>query len=283
MKANNLSISIPYKGCDKNCPYCVSKMTGYLKSNNELFKTNINKVRQIALTAGVTSVSITGKGEPTLNFNYIKFICQEFKNFPLEIQTNGLSMLKDLTLIDKLSIAGIDIFAISMDKLSDFELFKPVIKKIHELNKTVRVTLNVTDMLLNPKVVGFMDYISYCKLYNIEQFSLRQITSANYTETSKTHTWIKNHVENNNYYQLLIKQFTKELLSFSTDKILQYKFHFLGKLSYGAKLYDVEGVSFTYFDYCIQDSNNGENIRSLIYMEDGHMYTNWSSKASRIF
>ncbi len=283
MKANNLSISIPYKGCDKNCPYCVSKMTGYMESNNELFKINIEKVRRIALTAGVTSVSITSKGEPTLNFEYVNFICQELRDFPLEIQTNGLSMLKNPTLVDRLSLAGIDIFALSMDKPSDFELLKPVMKRIKDLNKTVRVTLNVTDMLPNPKVIGFMDYIDYCKKYDIDQFSLRQITVANYTEINETHEWIKKHVDSNTYYNQLIAQFTEELLSNSTDKILQYKFHFLGKLPYGAKLYDVDGISFTYFDYCIQDSNNGEDIRSLIYMEDGHVYSSWSSKASRKF
>ena len=37
MRANNLTISVPYKGCDKDCPYCVSKMTGYMESDKEAF------------------------------------------------------------------------------------------------------------------------------------------------------------------------------------------------------------------------------------------------------
>lgn len=275
MKANNISISIPYKGCDKSCPYCVSKMTGYMKSDNDLFKINASKARKMADTTGVTGVSITGKGEPTLNFDMVNFVCHEFRDYPIEIQTNGLAMLKNPTLVDRLSLAGIDIFAISMDKPSDFELLKPVINRIKDLNKTVRVTLNVTDMLPNPSVIKFTDYIDYCKEYGIDQFSLRQITIANFTEINEVHNWIMEHTYNH-YYADLIDQFKTMKLS---KKIVQ----FLRSLSYGAELYDVDGISFTYFDYCIQDSSNGDDIRSLIYMEDGHLYTSWNSLASRIF
>jgi hypothetical protein len=47
------------------------------------------------------------------------------------------------------------------------------------------------------------------------------------------------------------------------------------RLPYGATLYMVEGVSCTHFDYCIQDSNNDNDIRSLIFHEDGHLSTSW--------
>ena len=250
-------------------------MTGYMKSDWELFKININKVKRMANIAGVTSVSITGKGEPTLNLEAVLFVCNELKDYPIEIQTNGLKLLESPILIDKLCNMGVDIFAISMDQIIDFEKLKPVIERIKKLNRTVRVTLNITDNLPNPDSVGFRDYINYCKKYGIDQFSLRQITVANYTEPSSTHKWIEDHASNG-YYDKLIEQFEK----IQHDS---YKYQFLGKLSYGAKLFDVDGISFTYFDYCIQDSNNGEDIRSLIYMEDGHVYTNWSSLASRIF
>ena len=66
MKANNISISIPNKGCRKNCSYCVSKMTGYMKTDKELFINNRHKARRLAEMSEVSSVSITGKGEPSL-------------------------------------------------------------------------------------------------------------------------------------------------------------------------------------------------------------------------
>jgi len=67
MKATNLAISIPYKGCDKNCPYCVSKMTGYNTADEDAIIRNRPKVKNMAALASIGSVLLTGKGEPLLN------------------------------------------------------------------------------------------------------------------------------------------------------------------------------------------------------------------------
>ena len=69
---------------------------------------------------------------------------------------------------------------------------------------------------------------------------------------------------------------------FSKDKY-EYVYPIIRKLPFGATVFDINGVSFTYFDYCVQESSNDETIRSLIYQEDGHLYTSWNSKASIIF
>ena len=82
MKANNLSISIPNRGCDKNCPYCVSKMTGHVEFNENLFYRNLPKVFQFSQMAQISSVSLTGKGEPMLNFDAIKIVLETFRKFP---------------------------------------------------------------------------------------------------------------------------------------------------------------------------------------------------------
>ena len=39
----------------------------------------------------------------------------------------------------------------------------------------------------------------------------------------------------------------------------------------------------TIIDYCIQEYNNTEDIRSLIYHQDGYMYTSWDKPASILF
>jgi hypothetical protein len=46
---------------------------------------------------------------------------------------------------------------------------------------------------------------------------------------------------------------------------------------------DVGGIAVTFFEYCVQDSNGEDDIRSLIYNQDGHLYTTWNSPASMIF
>ena len=297
MKANNLSVSVPNKGCKKNCPYCVSKMTGYTKTDEELFIDNLSKARHLAEMSQVSLISITGKGEPMLNLEMVRKVARRFCDFPVELQTCGWELADDTSLIDLLTFEGVDIFALSMDKWSDFEDMKHVIERINHLNKTVRVTMNVSDMLTKPfeeagsRIPKFMDYINECKKNGIQQFSFRNLSvpyilkgNMNVNERArcdKTVKWIREHVKEDmntgvGYYQELLRQFSDAC---ETDEI-----GMLRDLNYGVKLYTVRGISFTYFNYCVQDSSkNSEDIRSLIYQEDGHMYTTWNSLASRIF
>ena len=117
MKANNLSISIPNRGCDKNCPYCVSKMTGHVEFNETLFYRNLLKVFQFSQMAQISSVSLTGKGEPMLNFDAIKIVLETFRKFPIELQTNGIRLKNQPVLIKKLFNYGLDIVAFSFDRI----------------------------------------------------------------------------------------------------------------------------------------------------------------------
>ena len=48
LNVGNLTIAVPYYGCDKNCPYCVSKMTGNYENNINLFYKNLDKVKTVA-------------------------------------------------------------------------------------------------------------------------------------------------------------------------------------------------------------------------------------------
>ena len=54
-------------------------------------------------------------------------------------------------------------------------------------------------------------------------------------------------------------------------------------LPFGAEVYDIGGIAVTWLDECVQERNNTNDIRSLIYQEDGHMYSSWDSLASILF
>jgi hypothetical protein len=54
-------------------------------------------------------------------------------------------------------------------------------------------------------------------------------------------------------------------------------------LATGVKVYDVGGISLAISDYCIQEQDSGSNLRSLVFQEDGHLYTSWGSRASILF
>lgn len=270
MKSNNLSISIPNKGCNKNCPYCISKITGYMKSNNDVFYRNILKVKNYAKLANVSSISLTGKGEPLLNMPDLTLLIKTFNEFPVELQTNGILLNKDT--IKTLYNCGLDVIAISIDDgwfYSD-EL-KEIIANIKETGMTARLTINITSNT-NLMTYSFNEFVDQIKKLDADQFSFRKIVSpSNADINDSTVIWINKNVDNS--YEQLINEF----------KNFKDNFREIRKLPYGATVYDVKGISFTYFDYCIQDTNNTEDIRSLIYMEDGHLYTSWDSKASRLF
>ena len=275
MTANNIAISIPYKGCDKKCPYCVSLMTGFVETNSDLFVHNIRKARYMAITSGVSSVSITGKGEPLLNKKMVLHVARQFYEFPIEVQTNGGLLRREVKkenfeFIEELC-REIDIFAISCDTLEEVFESKKLIKAIHNNYKKVRITFNVTDLVMNNSFDFFLETMKSLK---IDQFSFRKITKANHTEKTDVHRWIDEH-GGHDVYERLIDESKKYIIENNCQKIRN--------LSYGAVLYDIEGMSYTYFDYCIQDTSNEGDVRSLIYQEDGHLYTTWNSPASIVF
>ena len=54
-------------------------------------------------------------------------------------------------------------------------------------------------------------------------------------------------------------------------------------LPHKAQVWDINGVSVCFSDYCIQEANSSDDIRSLIFLEDGHIYTAWDKLSSKLF
>jgi molybdenum cofactor biosynthesis enzyme MoaA len=275
MKAQNLAISIPKRHfCDKNCPYCVSKMTGYLEPNLTLFKRNLKKAKTLAKNSNITSVLITGKGEPTLEWDLMMYVIDEFNEFPLELQTNGKHLKENPEKLTTLAMRGLNVLAISIDHTNGIYEYKELIKKAQELGMLVRYTFNLTYWL---ELLSFEKLFEMCADVGIDQLSIREVSiptdAIDAQRSIEAQNWIKKHV----------KQGEVSRIHTEMEATLVNHGRFLMPLPYGAKLYDLDGISVTWFDYCVQDSNEGDDIRSLIYQEDGHMYFTWNSKASRLF
>ena len=287
MKANSMSICVPsIKGedffCNKNCPYCVTKMTGMNPVNRERFLKNFNKAKHIGELAQVTSIIITGKSEPLLDLKTVKHICEIFSEFPIEIQTNGL-LLNEET-ITLLGMFGIDTIAISIDSYAQMEKLASIIPFIKEKGMTLRYTINLTGNILqkNPNSISYIEYtkeiLSIVKNYGVDQVSFRDITIPNYAidteESRKTQEWINLNIP---------KKWAGTFIA-SYEWLLQHEGVKVCELPFGAVVYMYDGMSCTYFGYCIQDSNKDNDIRSLIYYEDGHMATTWyGSNYGRVF
>lgn len=285
VKANSLSISIPsLKGeqffCNKDCPYCISKMTGMNPVSIDRFVNNFDKAKHLAEMAMVSSVIITGKTEPLTNMSMVKVACEAFSEFPIEIQTNGILLSEKV--IHALDDLRVDTVAISVDSIEQIHSLKKAISVIRELGMTVRFTINLTNDTINSYEGDLTErvkkFIGLSKSYGVEQVSFRNITvplsPVGTTESLATKKWIEDNVS---------AELSNEFVNAYTN-LLKEKGVKVAELAFGAVIYMYEGISCTYFDYCIQDENNGENIRSLIYYEDGHMSTTWyGSNYGRIF
>jgi len=271
MKANNLTISVPYLGCDKKCPYCISKMTGNVETNTVLFEGNMQKVLGLAERCGVTNILVTSKGEPILNMLSINIIGDMFHSFILEIQTNGIKLSKHKRLIDELYKYHYNIIAVSVDQPDDFRKFESLWEAINERNMISRATVILTRHF---DTWMFRDFINICKTYGIRQLTLRNMTIPDKVVATKEALEVKNWI---------LKYGDPQIYSRLIGAFESLGGDFVRTMSFGARIYDIEGISFTYFDDCIQENTINGDLRSLIYLEDGHMYTAWDKRGSIIF
>lgn len=276
MKATTLSISVASM-CNKSCPYCVSKMTNSVTPNWPIFVKNLNKVLEFSKSAGITSVIFTGKGEPFLNPGEnmsLQLCADKFKDFPIEVQTNGLVISKHPEILPKL-YPSINTVAISIDNpkilFSDWLVNYSKIAKANGIN--TRYTINLSDAFYG---LSFRMILGNIKEQGIaDQFSFRNITAPSSVKAGGES--FKKWIEDNN----CLITYTNMIADFKNCDMNKKK---VRSLPYGAILYDIEGIGFTYFDFCIQEESGEDDIRSLIYQEDGHLYTSWDScSASRIF
>ena len=272
MKAQTLAVCIPGNVCNRKCPYCVSKMTWAPPENSLLWRGNLSLAKAFAERAGIMDVIITGKGEPTMWFDEVVRVASEFSLFPIVLQTNGITLSRSLSLIKQLLC--IDVFAVSVDYPEQFvSALAPLWDAVNQKGKITRATVLLTAEVMEK---SFEWWISTAQILGVRQLSFRKVTiPCNYVitpEAEKTASWIRANIDPDQVVNW-VDNYQKVLCDYVVVR----------RLSYGARVRDVGGVAVTFFEYCVQDSNGEDDIRSLIYNQDGHLYTTWNSPASMIF
>lgn len=281
MKAQNLSVSLPYMGCNKDplCEYCISHITGFVETNYELMRRNIPKIKKIAESTGITTVLLTSKGEPFLDGDWLEtfikkmdlvyFFIQCFNDFPLEIQTNGIWLNENKDHISKLQANGLDVIAFSIDDLATLVEYENLFELIKDEGMLTRVCINLTSMI--SEAINFEIFMSGIKKYAINQLLIRHISYPSNAVMSERTKWIDRNANINRYERLY-----DEMITMEQTQLVRI-------LPHGAEIYDVDGIAVSFSDWCIQEINQTEDIRSLVFLEDGHLYTSWNNKGSIIF
>jgi hypothetical protein len=248
-------------------------MTGYT-NYHPLFLTNLNKLDAINNAYNISSVLLTGKGEPLLNFDCILKLLDEFSYLPIELQTNGLLLNAENT--EQLHLHGLNTAAISVDSGEDIFNLKEQFDLLNAFNLNIRLTYMLINDKIEPKYF-LHNLIGICKDKNVKQLSFRKVSIpdeiAPNNLAEKTALWINE--------TLPEKRFTK--YEQELNSLIEKEGTPIRKLNFGPVIYDYQGIGVTIFPYCIQNSSGDDDIRSLIYQEDGHLYTSWGSKASILF
>jgi MoaA/NifB/PqqE/SkfB family radical SAM enzyme len=248
-------------------------MTGYDKYNRNRWDQVIKKVHTLSRMAGVTNVMMTGKGEPLLNYFGLVRAIQMFSEFPVELQTNGIWLNENSPALKELAKVGLDVVAVSIDRMSDFERFAKLYEATKANNRMLRICINVvSNRYLTNDIKVILDEAIRVKA---DQLLFRRVTIpkilTNTSEAEKTRGWIVNNVDFE-MYEMLHNEF-KRLISEQNDLVR--------RMPHGALVYDYKNkISVSFSDYCVQECNNTDDIRSLILLTDGHVYTSWDKKSS---
>lgn len=279
MKISTLSIVAGTGACNASCPFCVSKMTGntvfLLRKINHR---NLNKAILFAEQSGVSTVLITGKGEPTLYPDQItEYLTLINNRFPfIELQTNGLTIERDDTFINRLSCwRDLGLSTVSISIISDLlgingnvaslaEDVPEIIRRIHSCGLSIRINCTlIKDILWTPDDVKRL--CEWCKENRVEQLTIRPVAEPEVTEDKNVSEWVEEHT-----------------LSFEEMQGIEDEFLSKGKLlmelPHGAQVVDYQGQNLC-INNCLTLPVKDE-IRQLIFFPDGHLYYDWTYKGA---
>ena len=286
MKIQTLSVVVGTQACDADCPFCVSKQTGFhdLPKNRGINLRNLKKAEKLAKLSGTTTVLLTGKGEPVLYPEEIgTYVAILGKQFPfIELQTNGKQLGK-LALTGKCDVAiknstlydwyedGLDTIALSAVDIDDknnrqiygddYPGLAVIIQYLHQFGFSIRLCIMMHDgMIDRPEKVQTV--IDFCREHHVAQLTIRPIRAAANSEPGHP---VTSYVRQNQIDLVHLDVIQKEIQEMGT-KLLS--------LSHGATVYDVNGQNVCLSD-CLTLEPYHDDIRTMIFYSDGRIAYDW--------
>ena len=285
MKIQSLSVCVPCS-CPNNCRFCVSKLHRGIKYENledeALFWLAFEKRMEFARDNGCNTLMLTGEGEPITNMPFINSVFIENKTIRspfkwIELQTSGVGLtdkiLSDLynggvTTISLSVAAPYDYANRNYMRIKEHKLFtiKNACKRIKNHGFNLRLSLNLTNAWdkMTPKQI-----FEWAKKLKADQVTFRLL----YCEKNKDHVvnrWINKHA----------------VLQSKLDEIEDYVMRYgtpLEILPHGAQRYSVKNISTVVDADCMSKDIACDALKYLILRSDGHLYTQWDCKGSRLF
>ncbi len=285
MKIQIFSIVAGTTACNAHCPYCISKMTpkqGINIGEPRVNWRNFEKACRLAEINGVTTVLITGKGEPTLYPEQITKFLENLKkfNFPLlELQTNGIILAEEnynkyLEEWYKLGLIMIALSIVHYEQKSNKKIFsdkypelKNLIDKLHKIGFSVRLSCTMLKGFVdNPKEVEKL--IEKAKEWKVEQLSIRKLAMPKHSENEDIFVWTKENIVSKTELEKI-----KQFIAKNGNKIMT--------LQDGAQVYDLNGQNMCLTD-ALTIKPKSDSLRQIIFFPDGHLRFDWQYKGATL-
>lgn len=285
MKISTFTIVVGTASCNASCPYCISKMTGKELGFKESKVNwhNFEKACRLAQISNVSTVLITGKGEPTLYPKQLTEFLKHMKKFEfplIEIQTNGL-VFKEFEKYEKylkewhsLGLSTIAFSIVHYKREKNKEIFAPnsnyidlekTIEKLHKLGFSIRLSCIIIKNYIDSieEIKKLADFSKKCK---VEQLTIRAVKIPDFSEDKKAYEWTKQH------------QVAKEKMT-EVSNYLEKNARKLMTLEHGGIVYDYNGQNICITD-CLTIKPETEELRQLIFFPDGHLRYDWQYKGA---
>lgn len=283
MQIQTFTIVAGSEACNASCPYCVSRMTPDYDLGKKLPEVNWRNFRvacQFARNNGVSTVLVTGKGEPTLfpdqMTEYLKHL-QPF-GFPfVELQTNGIALAKRQPVTERhlqewhglgLTLIALSIVHWRADK--NKEIYQPqastyyelpaLIEQIHKAGFSVRLSCMLAHGYIE-SVEGLDQLARFARENGVEQLTARSIERPRKSDATPTVQWVTDHA--------LAPETVTQMREFLDEKGAR-----LMELTHGAIVYDYLGQNVC-LSNCLTIDPRDEKIRQLIFFPDGHLRYDW--------
>lgn len=287
MRINTFTILAGSAACNARCPYCISRMTpryGIGFNEPKVNWRNFKKACRFAQVSGVTTILITGKGEPTLYPKQITKFLRYIKpfDFPLiELQTNGILFWTESKKYErylrewyKLGLTMIAISIVHYKVKKNKKIFTPkseyvnldeLINNLHKLGFSVRLSC----MLIK----GYIDNIDevrrmaeYARNLGIEQLSFRKLAKPLEPEEKEVSEYTIRHS--------LTEKNLDKITSFLSEKGKK-----LMTLPHEAIIYDLNGQNICLTNALTIEPEK-DDLRQIIFFPDGHLRFDWQFRGA---
>lgn len=282
MKIQTFSVVVGGTLCNARCPYCVAKMTPVQGVTTKAPSPNWRNFEigcRFAKESGVSTVLLTGKGEPTLYPESISDFLHHLQPFYfsfIELQTNGIALFqkkeKYLDYLKDWYNAGLTTVALSVahhDDSKGRKIYQPegrylklafLVEYLHSLGFSIRLSVIMLKNYIE-NVQDVLDFVDFARKNKVEQLTVRGVKTPEKSENKEIFDWVRDNAVSDGS---LIK--VKNYLDLNGKKLLE--------LMHGGAVYDLAGQNICVTD-CLTIKSSPDEVRQLIFFPDGHLRYDW--------